>query len=165
MMIRVMGILSIISTFLLFSSCNQTIKSEKLSSNSVEEIQKNDIQMDSIIVKYWKNTEANEYHFFYKEGVLHISSVYFDLKRTIEDKHINNEFLTYINVLYVSKKPIVLSQKNEPVPITEYSTITAIGYFEEKKVFEEKTTLYSNLEFSTKFLEFYEFLDNLIKQK
>lgn len=163
-MIRVMEILSIISAFLLLSSCNQTIRSEKLSSDSVEKRQKNDIQMDSVIVKYWKNTEANEYQFIYKEGVLHISSEYFDFKKTIEDKHINNEFLTYINALYVSNKPIVLSKKNEPVPVSEYSAITAIGYFEEKKIFEEKTTLYGNLDFNPKFLEFYEFLDSLVKQ-
>ncbi len=164
-MIRETRVLSIITALLFLSSCNQPARNEKLSSNDIEISQEIQVKMDSIIVKYWKNTEANEYRFYYTKGLLHISSEYFGFKKKIEDEYIKNRFLTYVNDLYVSKKPIVLSQENEPAPVSEYSTITAIGYFEEKKVFEEETTLYSNLEFNPKFLEFYEFLDSLVSNK
>jgi len=164
-MIREMEILSIITTLFFITSCNQPARNEKLSSSDIEISQEIQVKMDSVIVKYWKNTEANEFRFYYTKGLLHISSEYFGFEKKIEDEHIKNRFLTYVNDLYVSKKPIVLSKKNEPAPTSDYSIITAIGYFKEKKVFEKKTTLYSNLEFNTKFLEFYEFLDSLVKQK
>lgn len=163
-MIKEMGVLSIITALFFLSSCNQSARNEKLSSNDVEINKEIQVEMDSIIIKYWKNTEANEYRFYYTKGLLHISSEYFSLNKNIEDEHVKNRFLTYVNDLYISKKPLILSQKKEPAPVSEYSTITAIGYLKKKKAFEEKTTLYSNIEFTPKFLEFYEFLDNLVKQ-
>ncbi len=159
----IMGILSIITALFLLSSCNHFTKNEKLNANGIEINQ--EIEMDSVVVKYWEHTEANEYRYYCTKGLLYISSEHFGFEKKIEDEFVTSGFLTHVNDFYIDKKPIVLSEKNEPAPVSDYSTITVIGYFKGKKVFEEKTTLYSTLGFNPKFLDFYELLDSLVKQK
>ncbi len=160
-----MGILSIITALFFLNSCNQPANNEKVNSSKMDVNQEIQVKMDSIIIKYWKNTEANEYRFYYTNGQLHISSEYFDFEKKIEDDRIKSEFLNYVNDFYVGKKPIILSERKEPTPVSDYSVIEAVGYLEEKKTFEEKTILYSNIEFNPKFLEFFKFLDSLVKKK
>ena len=116
-------------------------------------------------MKYWKSTEANEYVFYYSDEILQIKSEYFGFENNIEDEHVKREFLNFLNSLYIGENTIVLSIRKEPSPVSDYPIIEAMGYLEGKKVFEEKNTLYSNIEFNPKFLEFYEFLDGLVNEK
>ncbi len=164
-----MGVLTLITALFFLNFCNQTVNNEnigtnysKLSSNVVEVSREVQIELDSIIVKYWKSSEANEYQYFYKKGKLNIRSEYFGFEKNIEDENIKNKFLTYVNDLYMNNVPIVLSKKNELSYVSSFSAITTIGYVDGSKIFDKKNTFYSNLEFNPKFLEFYNFLDSLV---
>ncbi len=76
-----------------------------------------------------------------------------------------NELIDFVDLFYLKKQSIVISEKEEPSPASDYPIIEAIGYMKGKKAFDKKTTLYSNIDFNPKFLEFYEFLDGLVKEK
>lgn len=163
-MIRAMNILSIIMMLFCTISCNQSADNGKASLNRIEVEPRDPSKIDSVILKYWKSTEANTYIFRCSNEVLQIKSEYFGFEKNIRAKHIKEEFFNYVNDLYFGKEPIILSTKKEPSPVTDYPTIEAIGYLKDKKIFEEKTTLYMNKEFNPKFLKFYIFLDSLVKK-
>ena len=77
-----------------------------------------------------------------------------------------NQFANYINAFYIDKSaPIVLMEKLEPAPVTDYPWINIEGFRNGKKILAKKITLYSNMVFNPKFLEFYEFLEELIIQE
>lgn len=168
-MIRIMNTLLVIALFFTVS-CNQSTSKEKTSLNRIELKQENQSKIDSVIVKYWKNTEANEYVFQYLDDVLQIKSEYFDFEKTINNKQINQIFLKYVNQFYIDKKDkIILSKtKRDHIESTDYSKIQVVGYQGYKEVFNKRTQIGNeeyDIEFHPKFLEFYEFLDTLIKQK
>ncbi len=164
MVIRFMNTLLIIALSFTIS-CNQSTSKEKTSLNMVESEQGIQSKIDSIVVKYWKSTEANEYVFYYSDEALQIKSKYFGINKSIGDKHIKQKFLNFVNGLYIEENTIVLSKKVEPAPVSDYPIIEAVGFLGNRKIFKEETILYSNIEFNPKFLEFYEFLDSLVKDK
>ena len=169
-MIRVMNILSIITALFFTISCNQPMNKEKKSLNMIEVKQEEQSKIDSVVVVYWKSTEANEYQFYYSDKILQIRSEYFGFKKSVENKQSIQTFLKYINIFYIDKeKEIVLNRtKRDYLESTDYPNIKVIGYKNKKEVFNINTQIGEeeyDVEFNPKFLEFYEFLDNLVKQK
>lgn len=125
-------------------------------------------KIDSVIVEYWKSTEANEYTFYYSDEILQISSGYFDFEKRIEDKHIRQEFKKYVNQFYIDKEnKIILSRtKRDYIVSTDYPYIRVIGYKDKKEVFTVNTQIGEeeyDVEYHPQFIEFYEFLDSLVK--
>ena len=163
-----MELISIITVFLFLGSCNQSSNeqnSKPIEAEKIEIKQNKQFNIDSVFVHYWKSTEANEYYFRYTTGILKIKSEYFSFERKIENKGIYEQFLKFIDDLYVNNEPIIFSRKEEPSLVSDYPIIEVVGFLKGKQIFQEKTTLYSNIEFNPKFLEFYEFLDNLVKKE
>jgi hypothetical protein len=165
-----MDLLSIIMVLFFTISCNQAVNKEKTPLNMVELKQEDQSKIDSVVVKYWKSTEANEYSFYYSDEILQIRSEYFGFKKSIEDKQIIQAFLKYVNQFYIDKeKEIVLNRtKRSYLESTDYPYINAIGYKNNKEVFNVNTQIGEeeyDVEYHPKFLEFYEFLDSLTKEK
>lgn len=151
----------------LFNSCGQAKKDRMSLNEKLESIffrdTSNMSKTDSIVVKYWKNTEANEYYFKCSSNTIEITSQYFAYRRNVSSKEIVNRFLTYINQFYINKtQPIILSKSIEPSPITDYPVINVLGFKDGKEIVAKEITLYSNIKFNPKFIEFYKFLDELI---
>ena len=127
-------------------------------------------KIDSVIVKYWKSEEANEYMFYYSDGILKISSEYFNFKKRIEDKIIRQEFKKYIDQFYIDKenKIILKRTKRGYLKSIDYPYIKVIGYQNKKEVFNVTTQIGEeeyDVEYHPNFLEFYEFLDGLTTEK
>ncbi len=141
----------------------------------IEVKQEEQSKIDSVVVVYWKSTEANEYQFYYSNKILQIRSEYFGceyfgFKKSVENKQSIQTFLKYVNLFYIDKeKKIILNRKKRDyLESTDYPNIKVIGYINKKEVFNVKTQIGEeeyDVEFNPKFLEFYEFLDNLVKQK
>lgn len=163
----IMNFLSMIAILSLFGSCNQpSSSSEAQQSNKEEMKQEIQIEADSIVVNYWKSTEANEYHFSYTKEKIEIRSAYFNFEKNVNKVIIIQQFLRFINQLYIDKtEKIILSQEEEPAPVSDYPAISVLVYFNGKKIIEENTKIYSNIKFNSLFLEFYEFLDSLIREE
>ena len=165
-----MDLLSIIIVLFFTISCNQPVNKEKTSLNMVELKQEDQSKIDSVVVKYWKSTEANEYLYYYSDEILQIRSEYFGFKKSVEDKQSIQAFLKYVNQFYIDKeKEIVLNRtKRGYLESTDYPYIKAMGYKNKEEVFNATTQIGEeeyDVEYHPKFLEFYEFLDNLVKVK
>lgn len=168
MMIKTLKLVSIVTVLFVIGSCCQPLSKKNRNSNvtkKFERIHDRQFKIDSVIVNYWKSTEANMYQFHYTKGILRINSEYFSFENKIDDKQIYEPFLVFINDLYINNEPIVLTRKEEPSPVSDYDEIEVVGFLNEQKLFENKTILYSNIEFNPIFLEFHKFLDNLIKKR
>ncbi|GCD80934.1 hypothetical protein JCM30197_21810 [Schleiferia thermophila] len=163
----IMNFLTMIAMLYLFGSCNQpSSSSETQHSNKEEMKQEIQIEADSIVVNYWKSTEANEYHFSYTKEKIEIRSAYFNFEKNVNEALIIQQFLRFINQLYIDKnEKIILSQEEEPAPVSDYHVISVLVYFNGKKIIEENTKIYSNIKFNSLFLEFYDFLDSLIREE
>ncbi len=150
-------------------TCDQQSCSTTAHSNIVEikregQTNKPQIKADSILVYYWEIYVGNEYYFSYSNERIDIRGTYFNFKKEIHDVSVIHEFLRYINLFYIDKTEIIiLSKKEEPAPISDYPEISVKCYLEGKKIIDNKTILYSDLEFNPKFLAFYNFLDSLVK--
>jgi len=165
-----MNTLSIITVLFFTISCNQNISTEKKPLNVIKVNQQEQSKIDSVFVDYWKGTEANEYQFYYSNKILEIKSEYLGLRKRIDNKQSIQAFLEYINLFYLDKeKEIILNRtKSEYLESTDYSNIKVKGYKKKKEIFNESTQIGEekyDIEFNPKFLEFYEFLDNLVKRK
>lgn len=151
-----MTILIMTLVLTLYSSCTQQpSRSEELQQNIAKVKQEVQAKADSIVLNYWESTEANEYHFFYTKDKVEINSIYFNFEKSVNDEFTTSQFSSYINQFYLDKtEKIILSKKEEPAPVSDYPVIAIVGYLKGKRVIEEKTTLYSNVEFNPKFIEF-----------
>ncbi len=126
----------------------------------------NDI--DSIAVTglfFGKHSKSFTLHFYEGNlvGAFHHGK---EEKFTIHSLDKKNKFINYINRFYIEKSDsIVLSERSEPAPVTDYPFIRVKGFKGEKEVLNKDVTLYSNIEFHPQFIEFYEFLDSLVKEE
>lgn len=125
------------------------------------------IKLDSITVKYWKNTEANEYHFQYLDGQIQVSSQYFSNEKIITDTVVINKLLRYLDAFFMTRiEKVEFSRKRSSDPIiTDYSSLKFEGFFNGKMVFDEIIQIGEeeyDVKFNPKFIEFYEYLDSLV---
>ena len=169
----------IILLSLILLSCNgqkQYSEQSQINSNKVEKVQKHEKSADTIRLSNDIDSVEVYCSFFakYTAFTLSLSKTYFDGKFIYGDKKkfaINslekrNQFVNYINKFYIEKSDsIVLSKSSEPVPVTDYPSICVKSFKGEKEVLNKDVTLYSNIEFHPKFIEFYEFLDGLITEQ
>lgn len=85
---------------------------------------------------------------------------------TINSLNKKNKLIYYINEFYIEEsESIVYSKKPGPVPVTDYPFIQVQAFKDGKEIFKQETTLYNNIGFNPKFLEFYELLEELIAKK
>jgi len=149
------------------NTCNQCNSKERIASNMIDLKNSNQDKIDSVIVKYWKSSEAIVYTFYYSNKALKIGSDFFNTKKIIEDKHIKQVFIRYIDQLYIDKedKIILKRTKRGYLKSTDYPYIKVIGYRNKKEIFNLTTQVGEeeyDVEYSPKFIEFYEFLDGLV---
>ena len=150
----------IITIMFILNSCGQP-QSVENKTNSMQ------IKLDSITVKYWKNTEANEYHFQYLDGQIQVSSQYFSNEKIITDTVVINKLLRYLDAFFMTRiEKVEFSRKRSPDPIiTDYSSLKFKGFFNGKMVFDEIIQIGEeeyDVKFNPKFIEFYEYLDSLV---
>lgn len=113
-----------------------------------------------------------EASYFLKGCCIDINSVAIDgdLYKKECKKDIVNQIKQYISKFYLNKEEkIILSKaKKEYLESTDYPYIKVIGYQNNKEVFNVNTQIRDeeyDIEYHPKFLEFYEFLDSLVKEK
>ena len=174
-MIKNMRLISIIAGLFFLVSCNQHSSKENIKSIETKKIGfqkeiKFKSKIDSVSVHYWKSTEANEYSYKYVDRELAIKGQYFGVNIKSSDTTTIDKFITFVNEFYIDKtEKIILEKiKRDYVVSSEYPSITVIGYKGGKELFREHTQIgYEeyDVKFNPKFLEFYEFLDDLIATK
>ena len=122
------------------------------------------IEYDSIIIAYWKSTEANKYYFKYSNDKVQITSEYSSFNRQLTDTLIIDKFKNYVVAFYVEKRDqIDYGPIDQPyIEEANYPMIKAQGFKKGKEIFNKETILYGNIKFNPKFIEFYEFLDKFI---
>ena len=161
-------------SMMLFSCIEENKHSNRLEVNSI----KNETMQKIDTVRLSDNIDSVEVicSFFNQclECTLSLSKTHFNGDFVYGDKEkfvINslekrNRFVNYINRFYIKKSDsIVLSKSSEPVPVTNYPSICVKSFKGEKEMLNKDVTLYSNIEFHPKFIEFYEFLDELITEQ
>lgn len=167
----IMNFLTMIAMLYLFGSCNQpSSSSETQHSNKEEMKQEIQIEADSIVVNYWKNTEANEYHFSYTKEKIEIRSAYFNFEKTVRDELIIQQFLNYIHQFYLEKSERIIQKriKRNYLESADYPYLQTVGYLKGKEVFKNRTQIGEeeyDVGYNPKFLEFYDFLDSLIREE
>ncbi len=159
----IMNIIVAVIMVFFFNSCNQVNKSEA----SLVENQDNVFLLDSLLIKYWKSTEANEYYYIYSDSTIIINSQYFAVNKKLSEKIVINSFLNYINVLFINNTQniIVRKTKTKETIITNYSVIKLKGYKNGDIIINQNIQIGEegfDIEYSPIFLEFYDFLDNLL---
>ena len=88
----------------------------------------------------------------------------------IGNENNKNELIKYVNEFYIDKTKKIVSStesKNEQIEETDYPFIRVIGEKEKTQVFKKDVTLRNDAKFTPTpdFLEFCEFLDNLVKKE
>ena len=163
-------IMSLILVAFLVSSCGQSLHNTDGNKNMVVvENQRPYIRVDSIVVCYWKNTNANEYIYNYSKGEILITSKYFSFEKHISDKGIMDDFLSYIDDFFISKSEKIEYSKtksSDPI-VTDYSSLKFDVFLKNKQIVKEYVQIGEeeyDIEYNPKFLEFYEFLDSLLKE-
>ena len=167
---------------LLFSSCFQ----EKINQNKSENVDNNLKQTlvvlnhklendnnqiyDSIKIRFISFTAAVDALIIVQKEkdqlLLDVSNLQGGYKKQIRSDNVAySQLIQYINQFYIEKSDsIVLSKSSEPAPVTDYPYICVKVFKGEKEVLNKDITLYSNIEFHPKFIEFYEFLDGLVTE-
>jgi hypothetical protein len=163
---------SLIAIFFL-NSCNQVQeKSQSLLKNEdiIVSDKNKSISLDSLSIKYWKSTEANEYYFKYSDNIIQISSQYFSLNKNVSKEATVSKFLNYIDVFFIAKIQVVevTRKRSEDSIVADYSVLTIQGYKDGKEIINRIIQIGEeeyNIEYNPKFIEFYEFLDGLVTEK
>ncbi len=125
--------------------------------------------LDSVVVIYWDSTEAEEYQFNINKDSLQIDSKYFSFYKKIKNERLIKKIINYIDIFYINKTKKIITSRNKHEDYIESvhsPIIQVIGYKDEIKVFDKETMMAEemyDIEFNPKFLEFYEFLDSLIR--
>lgn len=93
-----------------------------------------------------------------------------DKSKSIHNSEEVGQLIRYVNQFYIDKKDdIVLKEsRNDRSLLTDYPNIKVVGYKDEKEMFKKSIQLGEegyDIECHPKFLEFYEFLDSLIKDE
>lgn len=161
-------IMSLMLAFLSVS-CNQLSHNTDSNKNmSIIEKQSSQIGLDSVAVNYWRNADANEYILKYSNGEMQITCNYSSFEKRISDKGIIDKFISYIDDFFITKsEKIEYSRLKSLDPIvTDYAMLKFDIFLENKQVVKESIQIGEeeyDIEYNPKFLEFYEFLDSLVK--
>lgn len=172
-MSRVMNLLISFLAICFLNSCNQFKEKSQVSMSNKDTIisdEKRLVNLDSLSIKYWKATEANEYYFKYSNGVIQVSSQYSSLNKTVSKEITVKKFINYIDAFFIDKTQEIEFSKlkcSEPI-VTDYSVITIQGYRDRREIINQKIQIGEEsykIKFNPKFIEFIEFLEELTLQK
>jgi len=110
---------------------------------------------DKSFTLYLSNSNVKKVDFHNEDEVIKIKST-----------KIHNNLINYVNRFYIDKnEKIILNQnKRNYIKSTNYPTILVIGYKGERQIFKDKTSIgYESydVDYSTKFIEFYNLLESL----
>lgn len=161
-------IMSLMFAFLAVS-CDQLSHNTDSNKNmSIIEKQSSQIGLDSVAVSYLRNADANEYILKYSNGEMQITCNYSSFEKLISDKDIIDKFISYIDDFFITKsEKIEYSRLKSLDPIVaDYSMLKFDIFLENKPVVKESIQIGEeeyDIEYNPKFLEFYEFLDSLVK--
>jgi len=170
---KILNLLVYFLIFLFFYSCNQLTENSQ-EANEIKDTMLSEetslVSLDSLTIRYWKATDANEYFFKYSNGDIQISSQYSSLNKTIARDITIRKFNSYIDTLFIyNNKEIELSRlKRKESIVTDYSVITIKGYRDKQEIINQKIQIGEEnykVKFNPKFIEFVELLDELILEK
>ena len=123
--------------------------------------------VDSVSVTY-QAIDAYDYVFQYSKGEMHITrtSTYRPFEKHVTNNKIIDNFLNYIDIFFINKSEIIEIGRTRRDPIvTDYSKLI-IELFLVDKTTQQTTIQYGEeqyyIEYNPKFVEFYNFLDNLV---
>jgi len=175
-----MGKLYLTTVIILFTMCHNSKfanQQDSFNNSSVNNIEaKSSLDnlfnnIDSIIVTCLMFGEYRDISFqiYLSSNDLLVKPFHNSEKIHIDSVAISNQLMRYINVFYLEKtEPIIKTKQgraNNLVVSTDYPIIMVECFKQGDSIINEKITIGDesfNLEFSSKFLEFYNFLENLI---
>lgn len=159
-----------------------TVRSELVNSTTMISIKKGDNKTDTIVLTakidsiemlclFFGKYSDHSFRIFLSNSKLQIISAN-NVKDTIYVGYGKNKskIIEYVNQFYIDKeKKIILRRtKRGYLESTDYPYIKVIGYQNKKEVFNVTTQIGEeeyDVEYHPKFLEFYEFLDSLVKDE
>lgn len=131
--------------------------------------------VEKVIIEFWDSYYANNFifnilSFDTETEITYKGETLFTEKQILKDSISSSRLIIYINQFYIDKKDnIVLTKsKNNEMLITDYPSIKVMGYKDKKEIFNVNTQIGDeeyDIEFHPKFLEFYNLLESLIKEK
>ena len=162
-------------------SCNgqkQYPEQSQVDSNKVEKVQKHEKNADTIRLSNDIDSVEVYCSFFakYTAFTLSLSKTYFDGKFIYGDKkkfainslYKRNRFVNYINKFYIEKEKIIFSKKKTGyITSNDYPVITVKLFKKGDVVLEQRNRIGSAthiIEYNPKFIEFYEFLEELVSE-
>ncbi len=177
-------LLLLLSLLFVFSACKesrtgngnlseeQLVKKQQASSINNDTVKKKlSNNMDSVTIQYWNNINANTYKFtISSNGNIRVEGnpSFLDTKK-ISLSNSANQFIDYVNQFYIDKtQEIILDRKEKPTIVTNYPRIDVEGYRKGEEVFNESTKIGEEsyeIQFNSKFVEFYKFLEKITSQR
>ncbi|NLN26201.1 MAG: hypothetical protein GX163_11290 [Bacteroidetes bacterium] len=125
--------------------------------------------IEKVTIEYWDNYYANSYIFEInsnKKGtnVSYWGHPLFSEKSTLTELVAQNRLINYINMFYIDKKEDIIlgTNENEPI-ITEKSSLSVTKFKKGKQVSKEYIKIESHIIYHPQFVEFYQFLDSIVK--
>ena len=175
------GKILIILLSVILLSCNgqkQYPEQSQVDSNKVEKVQKHEKNADTIRLSNDIDSVEVYCSFFakYTAFTLSLSKTYFDGKFIYGDKkkfainslYKRNRFVNYINKFYIEKEKIIFSKKKTGyITSNDYPVITVKLFKKGDVVLEQENRIGSEthkVEYNPKFIEFYEFLEELVSE-
>lgn len=125
-------------------------------------------EIDSAVVTYFPSTDARWLVISYSKEIILVSEFFSTFQKQLSDRVIVDTFLRYLDSFFITKsEKIEYSRVNRDDPIcTDYPTLSFKIFLKNKSVIEQTHQIgYEeyDVEYNPKFLEFYEFLDNLVR--
>lgn len=151
----------------LLNSCDQQKKKESNEISKTNKIHQtsNSIKIDSVKIHFLSFTKAVDAKFTINNEGYNIngSNLHGDFKQKNNHGEEHSQLINYINLFYIKKtEEIVFSQS--PSPESDYPVIEVTGFLNDDIVFAEKEVLFDNTEFNPIYLEFYNFLNDLLSK-
>ena len=174
------GKILIILLSVILLSCNgqkQYPEQSQVDSNKVEKVQKHEKSADTIrLSNDIDSVTILCIRFQLETFALHFSDInFYGFFRNYEEKKIiinslekRNRFVNYINKFYIEKEKIIFSKKKTGyITSNHYPVITVKLFKKGDVVLEQRNRIGSAthiIEYNPKFIEFYEFLEELVSE-
>ena len=174
------GKILIILLSVILLSCNgqkQYPEQSQINSNKVEKVQTDEKNADTIrLSNDIDSVTILCIRFQLETFALHFSDInFYGFFRNYEEKKIiinslekRNRFVNYINKFYIEKEKIIFSKKKTGyITSNDYPVITVKLFKKGDVVLEQENRIGSEthkVEYNPKFIEFYEFLEELVSE-
>lgn len=174
-LLYIIGIIILISCGHISSDADYNLSNKENTGRSSVIINKDTIHsllsknIEKVTIEYWDNYYANSYIFEInsnKKGtnVSYWGDPLFTEKSKLTEPVAQNRLISYINMFYIEKKEDIIlgANENEPI-ITENSSLSVTTFKKGKQLSKEHIKIESHIIYHPQFVEFYQFLDSIVK--